>query len=72
MKQDLSGLTDLITGRLYVAGNCNIPNGLNSNPGVIAYHPENWIELWLKLGRCELVNPEILEEYLVISKDETM
>lgn len=72
VKQETIGMSGLIFGRIYINGDCKIPNGLNPNPGVIGYYPESWVELWLKLGRCEITNPEILEKCLAIDTDASV
>lgn len=47
---------DVIIGRIYC--------GTEFNPGLVAYYPDSWLELWMRLGKPEIRGKEILEECL--------
>ena len=57
----------VILGRIYVHdGSPRLPH----NPGLLAYYPDEWIELWMKLGRPEITSITQLEECLANSYKE--
>ena len=62
LKQYAVSPHEVIFGRIYI-GDRPLP----LNPGMVAYYPDSWIELWLKLGRCEIRGSEILEACLADS-----
>lgn len=71
MKQEpLNSPHEVILGRIYVSDESR--SRLPLNPGLVAYYPDAWLELWLKLGKPTIVDSTLLEECIADSTDETV